>query len=165
MPAVHNISPNLWFDTKAEEAAEFYTSIFPNSKIERIARYPEAGQEVHHKEPGTVMTVDFAIDGQPFIALNGGPEFKFNESISFVVHCDTQEEIDRFWDKLGEGGDPKAHQCGWLKDKFGVSWQIVPRILTTLTMDANPQKAASVFTAMLKMKKLDIAALERAAEG
>ena len=133
--------------------------------MERIARYPEAGQEVHHKEPGSIMTVDFELDGQSFTALNGGPEFKFNESISFVVLCDTQEEIDRFWEKLGEGGDPKAQQCGWLKDKFGVSWQIVPKVLTALTMDPNPQKAASVFGAMLKMKKLDIAALERAAEG
>jgi predicted 3-demethylubiquinone-9 3-methyltransferase (glyoxalase superfamily) len=163
--ALQKISPNLWFDTQAEEAAEFYTGIFPNSKVERIARYPEAGEEVHHKEPGSIMTVDFELDGQSFVALNGGPDFKFNESISFVVSCDTQEEIDRFWEKLGEGGDPKAHQCGWLKDKFGVSWQIVPKILTTLTMDPNPQKAASVFAAMLKMKKLDIAALERAAEG
>ena len=162
---LQKITPNLWFDTQAEEAAEFYTSIFPNSKVERIARYPEAGQEVHHKEPGSIMTVDFELDGQPFTALNGGPDFKFNESISFVVNCDSQEEIDRFWEKLGEGGDPKAQQCGWLKDKFGVSWQIVPTMLTALTMDPNPQKAASVFTAMLKMKKLDIAALERAAEG
>ncbi len=165
MSHVHKISPNLWFDTQAEEAAEFYTGIFPNSKVNRIARYPEAGEEIHKMTPGSIMTVDFELDGQSFVALNAGPVFKFNEAISFVVHCDTQQEVDDFWEKLGAGGDPKANQCGWLKDKFGVSWQIVPTILTTLLMDPNPHKAASVFGAMLKMQKLDISALERAAEG
>ena len=165
MSHVHKISPNLWFDTQAEEAAEFYTGIFPNSKVNRIARYPEAGEDIHKMTPGSIMTVDFELDGQSFIALNAGPVFKFNEAISFVVHCDSQQEVDLFWEKLGEGGEPKANQCGWLKDKFGVSWQIVPTILVTLLMDPNPNKAASVFAAMLKMQKLDIAALERAAEG
>jgi len=165
MPHVHKISPSLWFDTQAEEAAEFYTGIFPNSKVNRIARYPEAGEDIHKMTPGSIMTVDFELDGQPFIALNAGPVFKFNEAISFVVHCDSQHEINELWDKLGEGGDPNAQQCGWLKDKFGVSWQIVPTALIPLMMDPNPSKAASVFGAMLKMKKLDIAALERAAEG
>ena len=165
MATLQKITPNLWFDTQAEAAAEFYTSIFPNSKVDRIARYPEAGEEIHKMTPGSIMTVDFELDGQSFIALNAGPVFKFNEAISFIVHCETQQEIDDFWEKLGEGGDPNAQQCGWLKDKYGVSWQIVPKVLITLLMDPNPQKAASVFTAMLQMKKLEIAALERAAEG
>ncbi len=165
MSHVHKISPNLWFDTQAEEAAEFYTGIFPNSTVTRIARYPAAGEEIHKMTPGSIMTVDFNLDGQSFIALNAGPVFTFNEAISLVVHCDDQKEIDHYWEKLGEGGDPKFHQCGWLKDKFGVSWQIVPTVLITLMMDPNPTKAAGVFAAMLKMKKLDIAALERAAEG
>lgn len=165
MATLQTITPNLWFDTQAEAAAEFYTSIFPNSKVDRIARYPEAGEEIHKMTPGSIMTVDFELDGQSFVALNAGPVFKFNEAISFVVHCDTQQEVDDFWEKLGEGGDPNSQQCGWLKDKYGVSWQIVPRVLITLLMDPNPQKAASVFAAMLKMKKLEIAALERAAEG
>ena len=163
--AVQKISPNLWFDTQAEEAAEFYTSIFPNSKVERIARYPEAGEEVHHKEPGSIMTVDFELDGQSFVALNGGPDFKFNESISFVVSCDTHEEIDRFWEKLGEGGDPKAHQCGWLKDKFGVSWQIIPKQLGELMGDPDPVKAKRVVNAMLQMKKINVADLQKAHDG
>lgn len=165
MSHVHKISPNLWFDTQAEQAAEFYTGIFPNSQVTRIARYPEAGEEIHKMTPGSIMTVDFELDGQGFVALNAGPVFTFNEAISFIVHCDDQKEINHYWEKLGEGGDPRFHQCGWLKDKFGVSWQIVPKILVTLMMDPNPQKAASVFSAMLKMKKLEIAALERAAEG
>jgi len=166
MSHVHKISPNLWFDTQAEEAAEFYTGIFPNSQVTRIARYPEAEEDMAHKMPaGSIMTVDFELDGQSFVALNAGPVFKFNEAISFIVHCNNQQEIDQFWEKLGEGGDPNAQQCGWLKDKFGVSWQIVPAVLITLLMDPNPQKAASVFKAMMNMKKLDIGALERAAEG
>lgn len=165
MAHLHKITPNLWFDTQAEEAAEFYTSIFPNSKVDRIARYPEAGEEIHKMPAGSIMTVDFELDGQSFTALNAGPVFKFNEAISLVVHCDNQQEVDEFWEKLGEGGDPNAHQSGWLKDKYGVSWQIVPKVLITLLMDPNPKKAASVFTAMLNMKKLEIAALERAAEG
>ena len=165
MATLQKITPNLWFDTQAEAAAEFYTSIFPNSKVDRIARYPEAGEDIHKMAPGSIMTVDFELDGQSFVALNAGPVFKFNEAISFIVHCDTQQEVDDFWEKLGEGGDPNSQQCGWLKDKYGVSWQIVPRVLITLLMDPNPQKAASVFAAMLKMKKLEIAALERAAEG
>ena len=149
MSHVHKISPNLWFDTQAEEAAEFYTGIFPNSKVNRIARYPEAGEEIHKMTPGSIMTVDFELDGQSFVALNAGPVFKFNEAISFVVHCDTQQEVDDFWEKLGAGGDPKANQCGWLKDKFGVSWQIVPRELL----------------AMMQMAKLDLAKLQQAFAG
>jgi len=162
MAHVHRISPNLWFDTQAEEAALLYTTVFPYSSITRVARYPDAGEEIHKMPPGSIMTVEFDLDGQSFVALNAGPVFKFTEAISFIVHCDDQAEIDHYWEKLGEDGDPQAGQCGWLKDKFGVSWQIVPRVLTPLLMDPNPAKAAGVFNAMLQMKKLDIAALEAA---
>jgi predicted 3-demethylubiquinone-9 3-methyltransferase (glyoxalase superfamily) len=164
MATIQKIAPCLWFDNQAEEAAQFYTAIFRNSKIGNISRYGEAGQEVHGKPPGSVMTVAFELDGQAFTALNGGPIFKFNEAISLQVNCETQEEVDYFWQKLSEGGDEKAQQCGWLKDKYGVSWQIVPRVLLE-TLNADPEKSQSVMTAMLQMKKIDIDALKQAAAG
>ena len=164
MPAVQKITPCLWFDDQAEEAAAFYTGIFKNSKIGSISRYPAAGQEIHGKLPGSVMVVEFELDGQAFNALNGGPIFKFNEAISFQVFCDTQEEVDYFWDKLSEGGDKKAQQCGWLKDKYGASWQVVPRGMAEM-MTGDPQKVQMAFKAMLQMKKLDIAELKRAYAG
>ena len=158
----HRITPCLWFDHQAEEAAKFYTSVFKNSRIGRISRYTEAGQEVHHQTPGTVMTVEFELDGQPFTALNGGATAKFNESISFQIRCETQAEVDHYWEKLSEGGERKTQQCGWLKDKYGLSWQIVPRALVELISDPDPQKAGRVMEAMIKMKKIDIDQLKRA---
>lgn len=156
------ITPNLWFNTNAEEAVNFYLSIFKNSRISRIARYGKEGFDIHGMPEGSVMTIEFLLDGQEFVALNGGPHFRFNEAVSFIVNCDTQEEVDHYWSKLGEGGDPKAQMCGWLKDKFGLSWQVVPTILTELMLDKDPRKAANVMNTMLKMKKLDIAPLEEA---
>jgi predicted 3-demethylubiquinone-9 3-methyltransferase (glyoxalase superfamily) len=163
MQNIQKITPCLWFDDKAEEAAEFYTAIFRNSKIGNISRYGEAGQEVHGKSAGTVMTVAFELDGQAFTALNGGPVFKFNEAISFQVNCETQEDVDYYWQKLSEGGDEKAQQCGWLKDQYGVSWQIVPRFLVEMLNDTDAEKSQRVMTAMLQMKKIDINELKRAA--
>ena len=160
---MQKITPCLWFDDQAEEAAKFYTSIFPNSKIGNISRYGEAGQDVHGKTAGTVMTVAFELDGQAFTALNGGPIFKFNEAISLQVDCETQEEVDYYWEKLSAGGDEKAQQCGWLKDKYGVSWQIVPRVLVEILGDADESKSQRAMTAMLQMKKIDIDELKRAA--
>lgn len=155
---------NLWFDHEAEEAAKFYTEIFPNSSIGRVVRYPEVGQEITGGTPGSVMTVEFSLDGQPFIGLNGGDQgFHFTEATSFVVYCDTQEEIDRYWDALTAGGNEVA--CGWLKDKYGVSWQIVPKILDELIADPDKGKSERATQAMLKMKKLVIADLEAAARG
>jgi predicted 3-demethylubiquinone-9 3-methyltransferase (glyoxalase superfamily) len=165
MPNIQKISPCLWFDDQAEAAVKFYTGIFKNSKIAQVARYGEAGREVHGRPPGSVMTIAFELDGQPFTALNGGPVFKFNEAISFQVFCDTQQEIDHFWEKLSKGGDPNAQQCGWLKDPFGVSWQVVPRKLPDMLKDPNSQKSQRAMTAMLKMKKLKIDELERAYVG
>jgi predicted 3-demethylubiquinone-9 3-methyltransferase (glyoxalase superfamily) len=156
------IAPCLWFDDNAEEAVKFYTSVFKNSKITNTTRYGEAGREIHGKPPGTVLTVAFELDGRSFTALNGGPLFKFNEAISFQVNCDTQQELDYYWEKLSDGGDKKAQQCGWLKDKFGLSWQIVPTVLSELLNDRDPAKANRVMTALLQMKKLDIAALRQA---
>lgn len=160
MQKIHKITPCLWFDDQAEEAAKFYTTVFDNSSIVNITRYAEAGHEVHGKPAGTVLTVAFELDGQPFTALNGGPMFKFNEAISFQVNCETQEELDYFWDKLSEGGE--EGQCAWLKDKFGVSWQIVPTILVEMLNDPHPEKAGRVMEAMLQMKKIDIDELKRA---
>lgn len=159
------IRPNLWFDTQAEEAAQFYTGIFPNSRILSVTRYTEVGREFHGKEPGSVMTVTFELNGDPLLALNGGPEFAFNEAISLEIVCEDQAEVDHYWDRLIEGGDPAAQQCGWLKDKFGVSWQVVPRGWEAMLNDPDPQKVARVSTAMFAMKKLDVAALERAFNG
>ncbi len=165
MQIKQKITPFLWFDHQAEEAARFYVSIFQNSRIVKIARYSEAGKEFHGKPPGSVMTVAFELDGQPFTALNGGPLFKISEAISFQIDCHTQDEVNYFWDKLSEGGDPKAQQCGWLKDKFGVSWQVVPSILPELLSGPDPTKSQRAMTAMLQMKRLDIEALKRAHAG
>ena len=159
------IVPNLWFDRQAEEAARFYTGIFKNSTIGDISYYGSEGQEIHHMPEGTVMTVEFTLEGQQFVALNGGPVFKFNEAVSFVVNCDKQEEVDYFWDKLTAGGDPNAQQCGWVKDQYGLSWQVVPTILPKLMKDKNKEKAQRVMAAMLQMKKIDIEALQKAFDG
>jgi predicted 3-demethylubiquinone-9 3-methyltransferase (glyoxalase superfamily) len=162
MPKQQRITPCLWFDHQAEEAAEFYTGIFPNSRITQISRYGEAGKERHGKPVGSVMVAAFELDGQTFTALNGGPMFQFNEAVSFQVGCETQAEVDHYWSRLSEGGDERAQQCGWLKDRFGVSWQIVPNVLPKLMGDPDPQKSQKTFQAMMQMKKLDIAELERA---
>jgi predicted 3-demethylubiquinone-9 3-methyltransferase (glyoxalase superfamily) len=153
------ITPFLWFDQQAEEAAQLYTSIFKNSKIQAVTRYGEAGPGPQ----GSVMTVAFELDGQPFTALNGGPAHKFNEAVSFVVHCDTQQEVDEIWAQLTAGGQEIA--CGWLKDKYGLAWQIVPKAFLEMIQDPDPQRKDRVMKAMFQMKKLDIAALEAAARG
>jgi predicted 3-demethylubiquinone-9 3-methyltransferase (glyoxalase superfamily) len=150
----------LWFDDKAEEAVNLYTSVFKNSKIVSIARYGEAGSEAAGKPKGTVMTIVFQLGGQEFVALNGGPLFTFSPAISFLVNCDTQEEVDKLWEKLSDGGE--MQQCGWLRDKFGVSWQIVPTILGEMLQDENAEKSERVMKAMLQMKKIDIKALREA---
>ena len=159
------ITPFLWFADQAEEAAKHYTGIFRNSRITATTRYSRAGQEVHGRKPGTVMTVTFELDGQNFVALNGGPEFRFTEAVSFQINCDTQEEIDYYWEKLGAGGDPKAQVCGWLKDKFGLSWQVVPRMMDELFRDEKSEGAQRAMQAMLQMKKLDIERLKKAYNG
>ena len=161
---MQKISPCLWFDDKAEEGAKFYTSVFKDSKIGDVTRYGKEGYEIHGKEEGTVMTVEFEIEGQKFLGLNGGPIFKFNEAISFQVYCETQEEVDYYWEKLSEGGDEKAQVCGWLKDKYGVSWQIVPIILIEMLKDKDSEKSQKVMKAMLQMHKLDISTLKKAYE-
>jgi predicted 3-demethylubiquinone-9 3-methyltransferase (glyoxalase superfamily) len=153
------IAPFLWFDNNAEEAANFYTSIFKNSKILNVSRYGDAGPG----PKGSVMVVDFQIEGQEFIALNGGPNFKFTEAVSFMVNCDTQEEVDEFWEKLSAGGEKS--QCGWLKDKYGLSWQITPKILGRLMADKDPEKSKRVMEAMMQMSKIDIAKLKQAYAG
>jgi predicted 3-demethylubiquinone-9 3-methyltransferase (glyoxalase superfamily) len=165
MQVIQKITPCLWFDDQAEEAVAFYTAIFANSKIVNIARYGEAGHEVHGKPAGTVMTIAFELDGQAFTALNGGPMFKFNEAISLQVNCETQVEVDRYWGELSKGGDEKAQMCGWLKDKYGVSWQIVPRVLVEMINDPDSEKSGRVMEAMLQMKKIDIDKLKRAYAG
>lgn len=158
-----NITPCLWFDTQAEDAAKFYCSVFKNSKITAISRYPEAGQEVHKKPPGSVMVAAFELDGQPFTALNGGPIFKFDEAVSFQIMCETQADVDYYWGKLAEGG--QEGPCGWLKDKFGLSWQVVPAAIPKMMTDPDAQKSARVMNAFLNMKKIDLAAIERAYAG
>lgn len=165
MKTIQKINPCLWFDDQAEEAAEFYTTIFENSKIITTTRYGEAGQEIHGKPAGTIMAVSFELDGQKFTALNGGPMFKFNEAISFQVNCETQEEVDYYWQKLSAGGDEKAQQCGWLKDKYGASWQIIPSLLFEMLNDADAGKSQRAMTAMLQMKKIDINELKRSIAG
>jgi predicted 3-demethylubiquinone-9 3-methyltransferase (glyoxalase superfamily) len=165
MPNLQRITPCLWFDDQAEEAAKFYTAIFKNSRIVNMTRYGEAGYEVHGRPAGTVMTVAFELDGQAFTALNGGPLFTFTEAISFQVNCETQEEVDYYWEKLSEGGDKHAQQCGWLKDKYGVSWQVIPTVLLKMVNDPDTAKSQRVMEAMLQMKKLDIERLERAYNG
>jgi predicted 3-demethylubiquinone-9 3-methyltransferase (glyoxalase superfamily) len=162
---ITRITPCLWFDSQAEQAAQFYTSIFPNSKIVSITRYGTAGFEIHQRPAGSVMTVDFVLDGHPFTGLNGGPVFTFNEAVSFQIICETQAEVDTYWEKLTDGGDPKAQQCGWLKDKFGLSWQVVPAGMEQMLKDPESPGATRAMTAMLQMKKLDLSALKRAFEG
>ena len=157
---MEKITPWLWFDTEGEEAAEFYTSVFPNSRIVDVTRYGSAGP----RPEGSVMTVRFELEGQTFFALNGGPDFTFSEAISFQVSCEDQEEVDSYWSKLTEGGGEEG-PCGWLKDRFGVSWQIVPARLDDLLADPDPERAQRAMQAMLKMQKLEIAELERAADG
>jgi predicted 3-demethylubiquinone-9 3-methyltransferase (glyoxalase superfamily) len=154
------ITPFLWFDNQAEEAANFYVSVFPNSEIGSVARYDEEGAKVSGRPAGSAMTVSFKLNGQEFIALNGGPIFKFSEAISFVVNCETQEEIDSFWEKLS--AVPESEQCGWLKDKYGVSWQIIPTQLGQLLGDPDPEKAGRVMKSMLKMKKINLEDLKKA---
>ena len=158
------IAPCLWFDNQAEEAARFYTGIFRKSRIRTITRYGTAGYETHHKSPGSVMTVEFELDGQQFTALNGGPEFKFNEALSLQIFCANQDEIDYYWDKLSAGGDPQAQVCGWLKDRYGLSWQVVPANMEELFKDEESPGAKRAMEAMLKMKKIDIAALKKACD-
>jgi predicted 3-demethylubiquinone-9 3-methyltransferase (glyoxalase superfamily) len=165
MKTIQTITPFLWFDRQAEEAAKFYTSIFKNSRMGRITRYGKAGFEIHGMPEGTVLTVSFELEGQFFTALNGGPRFKFTEAISFQINCENQQEVDYYWDKLTAGGDEKAQQCGWLKDKFGLSWQVVPKALFDLINDPDPVKAQRAMAAMLPMKKLDIDVLRRAQAG
>jgi len=159
---MQKITPFLWFDGQAEEAVKFYTSVFKNSRVGKIARYGEAGEKASGRPKGSVMTIAFRLAGQDFVALNGGPHFKFTEAVSFVVHCKTQREVDYFWKKLSAGG--KEVQCGWLKDKFGLSWQIVPTVLGKLLSDRDPAKSQRVMQALLQMVKLDIKRLKQAYE-
>ena len=165
MKLSQHITPCLWFDSQAEEAATFYTSVFPNSKITRVTRYGKAGQEIHGRKPGSVMTVSFELGGQEFTALNGGPIFQFNEAVSLQVMCEDQAEVDRYWEKLGQGGDKNAQQCGWLKDKYGLSWQVVPRVLIELVGDPESKASQRAMEAMMKMKKIDIKELQKAYSG
>ena len=162
MPVVQRIAPCLWFDHQSEEAARFYVSVFKNSKIVSVSRYSDAGREIHKRPAGSVMVVEFELDGQAFTALNGGPQFTFNEAISLQVNCDTQEEVDYYWEKLSQGGDPKAQVCGWLKDKYGLSWQVVPTVLSDMMRDHESKTAHRAMEALLKMKKIDISELQRA---
>lgn len=159
------IRANLWFDTQAEDAARFYISIFKDSKMGKITLSPEAGHEITNQPPGSVLIVTFELNGQPFLALNGGPNFTFSEAISFELPCKDQAELDYYWDRLSEGGDPAAQQCGWLKDKFGVSWQVVPENWEAMATDPDQAKVERVMAAMFEMKKLDFAGLQRAFDG
>jgi predicted 3-demethylubiquinone-9 3-methyltransferase (glyoxalase superfamily) len=165
MDIISRITPCLWFDGQAEQAAKFYVGVFPNSKIQRVVRYGEAGHEIHGRAAGSVMAVAFELDGQAFSALNGGPQFKFNEAISLQVRCEAQDEVDYYWEKLSKGGDPKAQQCGWLKDKYGLSWQVVPTVLFDMISAPDAEKSQRATSAMLQMKKFDIAKLQRAYDG
>ena len=163
--STNKISVCLWFDGQAEAAAKFYTSVFKDSKITKTSYYGEAGSDTHGWKPGSVLTVAFEANGLSFTALNGGPQYKFNEAISLQIDCATQEEVDYYWEKLSAGGDPSAQQCGWLQDQFGVSWQVVPKSLPEMLTDPDSAKSQRAFQAMLDMKKLDIAALEKAFAG
>lgn len=165
MAIVEKITPCLWFDSEAEEAAKFYISIFKNSAIEKITHYGKAGFDKHGRPEGSVMTVTFRLENQTITALNGGPMFTHSPAVSFVVHCESQAEVDYFWDKLGEGADAIWQACGWLKDKFGLSWQIVPEAMFALITDKDADKSARAMTAMMQMKKLDLAAVQRAYDG
>ena len=161
---MQKITPFLWFDDQAEEAANFYVSIFKNSKVGKVTRYEEESAKATGRPVGSAMTVEFEIEGQKFAAINGGPHFKFTEAVSFVVNCETQEEVDSFWEKLTADGGSES-QCAWLKDKYGLSWQIVPTILVELLQDKDTEKSRRVMMAMMQMKKIDIATLKRAAAG
>jgi predicted 3-demethylubiquinone-9 3-methyltransferase (glyoxalase superfamily) len=163
--SIQPISPCLWFDGQAEEAARFYVSVFKKGKVKTITHYPKAGHEIHQKLAGTVLTVEFELNGQRFLALNGGPNFKFNEAVSLMVLCETQAEIDYYWDKLTAGGDPNARQCGWLKDKYGLSWQVAPKMALTMWKDPWTPGKERAFMAMMDMKKMDIAKLKAALKG
>ena len=165
MATLRRITPCLWFADEAEDAARFYTGVFPNSRVTAITRYSDAGTEIHGRPPGSVMVVRFQLDGHPFMGLNGGPAFTFNEAVSFQVSCATQEEIDYYWERLGAGGDPRAQQCGWLKDRYGLSWQVVPEAMERMMADAESPGAERAMTAMLRMKKLDLSELQRAFAG
>jgi predicted 3-demethylubiquinone-9 3-methyltransferase (glyoxalase superfamily) len=165
MQSSPRLSPCLWFDTQAEEAANFYIGIFPDSRIIKVTHFTDAGFEHHQKPKGSVMTVAFELNGQPVTALNGGPAFKLSEAFSLEVICETQDEVDHYWNRLSEGGDEQAQQCGWLKDKFGLSWQIVPSIVLELVSDTDPERSERAMNAILSMKKVDIEALKLAAKG
>jgi predicted 3-demethylubiquinone-9 3-methyltransferase (glyoxalase superfamily) len=165
MAIVQKITPCLWFDRSAEEAANFYVSIFGNSGIETITRYGRQGFERHGMPEGTVQTVTFRLEGQHFTALNGGPRYTLSPAVSLVVHCESQAEVDHFWDKLGERGDPTWQVCGWLRDRFGLSWQVVPQALFSMIADKDAAKAGRVMAAVMQMRKLDLATLQRAYEG
>ena len=164
MAKIQRITPCLWFDGQAEAAVNFYTAIFPNSRTTTVSRYGDAGREIHGGTPGSVLTIAFELDGVAFTALNDGPLFKFSEAISLQVNCDTQQEIDHYWSRLSEGGAPEAQQCGWLKDRYGLSWQVVPSSMARL-MTTGGDEAERVMSAVLKMKKIDIEALDRAYAG
>jgi predicted 3-demethylubiquinone-9 3-methyltransferase (glyoxalase superfamily) len=165
MATLRRIAPCLWFDDQAEEAARHYVSIFENARVTKVTRYSTAGVEIHGRPPGSVMVVAFELDGHPFTALNGGPHFTFTEAVSLQVYCATQAEIDHYWERLSAGGDPSAQQCGWLKDRYGLSWQVVPDFMDELFEDEDSEGARRAMTAMLRMKKLDIAELRRAYDG
>ena len=165
MAVKSGISPCLWFDDQAEDAARFYTGIFPNSRINLVTRYGTAGFEIHGRPAGSVMVVAFELDGTAFTALNGGPHFKFTEAISLQVNCESQKEIDYYWEKLGAGGDPKAQQCGWLKDRYGLSWQVVPANMDDLFRDEKSAGSQRAMLAMLAMKKIDMNEIQRTYEG
>ena len=165
MPSLHRISPCLWYDGQAEAAAKLYTSVFPNSRITDTTHYFDSGKEIHGHDAGNVLTVSFELDGLGFTALNGGPNFKFTEAISLMITCETQEEIDHYWYKLSDGGPEEAQQCGWLKDRFGLSWQVTPTAILRMIAHPDREKAERAFSAMMQMKKLDIAALEKAFAG
>jgi predicted 3-demethylubiquinone-9 3-methyltransferase (glyoxalase superfamily) len=162
---LQRLTPFLWFDNQAEEAVSFYTSIFKNSRVVSVTRYGEAGTVASGRPKGTVMTIAFQLDGQEFVALNGGPHFQFSEAISFVVNCESQGEVDYYWEKLSDGGDEKAQQCGWLRDRYGVSWQIVPVALRTFVGGPDPEKSQRAMQALLQMRKIDIQGLKEAYEG
>jgi predicted 3-demethylubiquinone-9 3-methyltransferase (glyoxalase superfamily) len=165
MAKIQKIAPCLWFDDQAEEAAKFYTGIFRKSKIVAISRYSKAGYEIHRRPEGSVMVVEFQLEGQRFTALNGGPIFKFNEAVSLQINCENQKEIDYYWERLTEGGDPKAQQCGWLKDRYGLSWQVVPTGMDKMLKDHTSPKSQRAMEAVMQMKKFDLGKLKRAYAG
>ncbi len=162
MAILQKISPCLWFDKQAEEAVKFYTSIFKNSSIGNMSRYTKAGYETHQMPKGTILMIEFKLEGQDFLALNAGPVFKFNEAVSLLIRCETQDEIDYYWNKLKEGGDEKAQVCGWLKDKYGLSWQVSPSFMTSFFQDYKSEKAQRTMEALMKMKKINIEELQQA---